>query len=491
MKQSIYILVLLSILTQTILSCKKSGMQGDLKSIPALSVITKDTVFTVQQLDTLKIPVDIQGTSAGNTSYSYNWKAYLTTPTANSGADPNFKPDTSYLISTQKDLQSIINLAPGAYFLQYTITDEKTNIKTFKRYQLNVNGLFYEGWFVVSNKNSKAMVSFIRKDDKVFANPITDINNVELKGKALAAYSGVISQLREVNVFTDQEVYRLQANSLVITGTTQNLFETPMTFTNPYYTVNYINTDQYIFDKGSIYGTIAPNFGSVGKYSQRFAGPDYELFPFLMPGSSFYVTVYDNKNKRFLQTSYNSRELSVFGKLPDANYDVTNVGKTMVAADRNVNREYYCVMKDNSGYFLYSINTNLASPAGIAQRMLNCPDIDKAVTFSASATLPLLYYAVENKIYLYDVSANAARLLYTFPAGTNVKDMELLKSKGWGTFTDPLINNRIVVAVYNGIEGQVYYFDLASTGDFVNGNYTKKFGGFGDIVQINYRNPNI
>lgn len=488
----IHITFLLAVMAMLLFSCKKSENTAELNSLNKITVETADSIFTVQQLDTLRISPNLMESIPGSGPYNYNWKAYLMVTPANVGAGVTQTGDGSFQLSNDKNLKSSIALPPGTYYLQYTITDTKTGVKTFRRFQLAVNGTFYEGWIVVSNKAGKGLISFIRKDDVIYRDPVAAVNGFTLEGKALAAYSGVISKLAEINVFTDQAAYRFRANDFVLSGSTEHLFNESMTFADPYYSVNYINTDQYIFNSGSVYATIAPNFGAVGKYSDRFAGPDYELFPFIMPGSKYAVTVYDNKNKRFLQTGYNSRELKLFGSTAGAPFDMTNIGKTMVAVDRNLGQQYYCIMKDDTGYFFYAINTSLAAPAVLMQPMLNSPGVANAVTFAASSTLPLMYYGVDNKIYVYDVLANAARLVYQFPAGVNVRDIEMYKSKGWGTFTNNLlINNRLVAATYNGAEGEVYYFDLATTGDFVNSNYVTKFGGFGDIVQINYRNPNI
>ena len=112
---------------------------------------------------------------------------------------------------------------------------------------------------------------------------------------------------------------------------------------------------------------------------------------------------------------------------------------------------------------------------GINQLISNSPDIDIATKFLTSTTFKLMYYAANNKIYLYDIAANSSRLIYTFPAGYVIKEM-----KKSGT-------TRLVVATKMGVAGEIYYFDLAGTGDFVANTYTKKFTGFGDIVQLTAR----
>ena len=473
----------LVLLTQ---SCKKDHGNYTYKSLNEVSIKSTDTAFVVQQLDVLKISPVVTESIPGD-NYTYAWTIYLQrTP-------PNGVDHSTTLLSTKKILDEQISFSPNDYWVLLTVTNEKTKIKAFQRYSLTVSGAFYEGWLVTSNKNNKAMVSFVRKDNMVFYNPISEINGIELEGKALASYSGVIARLSQVNIFTDKNVYRLNADDFKVNGTFDNLFvDGEKSFENPYYTVNGINTDQYIVDKGAPHATITPNFGPPGKYSEKFAGPagDYEAFPYFMSGSRFYAVFYDNKNKRFLNTDYNSRTLYTFGSFVGAAYDINNVGKTMIAGDTGPGGEYYLVMKDETDYYFYTFIPKNASPAGVKQLILNSPQIGKATTFASSTALKQMYYAAGNNLYVYDVLANASRMVYQFPAGTNIKDIEMYKGKGWGKFKDPMFNLRLAVATYNGTEGELYYFDLTSTGDFDNQTYSKKFGGFGDILQINYRNPN-
>lgn len=489
MKQK-YTKLIAAILVAVFFSCSKDKGNYEYHEVNRVVVKTKDSVFSVQQLQSLKIVTTLeQTTAAGGGPYTYEWHIYPKVPTASlSGVDKG--EEKPVLLSTTKDLDANITLPPNDYFLRFTVTDQTSGIKTFKIYSVTVNGAFYEGWLVLSNKDQKAVLSFIRKDNQVFKDPVKEINNLDLSGKGLAVYSGVITMMSDVYVFTNQDVYRLRANDFVLTATGKNMFNTPPASTNPYYTINYINTDQYIIDNGNIYATISPYFGAPGKYSETFGGLDYKAFPYYFSGSKFYACFYDNKNKRFMQTSYNSRTVYVFGTMSGASYDLNNVGKTMIAADRGVQNEFYTIMKDNTGYFYYSFLPNLAVPAGVAQRIQDSPEIEQATTFAASGTLQQMYYAANNRVYVYDIMANRSRVVYEFPANTKVKDIEMYKGKGWGKFTDPMFNRRLVVATYNGTEGEVYYLDLTSTGDVDKNTYSQKFGGFADIVQINYRNPN-
>lgn len=52
-----------------------------------------------------------------------------------------------------------------------------------------------------------------------------------------------------------------------------------------------------------------------------------------------------------------------------------------------------------------------------------------------------------------------------------------------------MYNRRLVVGVDDNGKGEVYYLDLLPTGDVSGNTYSKKFDVFGEIVELNYRNP--
>lgn len=471
-------------------NCTKDKGNYDYTDVNQVEVSLTDSVFEIEQMKELHVRPSLKESipSAGD-SYTYAWHVY---PKNNIGVGTSGITTESevILLSEEKDLKTIINFTPLDYYLQYTITSTKTGVKTIKRYPLKVNGAFYEGWLVMNNVAGAAQLSFIRKDNEVFMNPLNTVHGKQMEGKGLASYSGIINLMSQITAFTDKGAYRFNADDFSIQVQNDKLFLEMPSFEAPYYSVNHINTDQYIVAGGKVYGTIAPNFGLPGKYSTPFGGVDYAAFSYFFSGNKFYSSFYDNKHKRFLQTSYNSRVLNTYSSIVDAAYDLTSVGKTMIVADLGMGNEYYTVMKDETGYFYYGYNPSLASPATRQQPMLNSPEIASAAAFAASSSLQHLYYATGNNVYLYDIMANAARLVYSFPAGKQIKDLKMYKSKGWGNFKDPMFNKRLVVATSDGTNGEVYYLDLLPTGDIQNNSYEKVFTGFGDIVQLNYRNPN-
>lgn len=483
--------LILGVLSMVLFSCAKDKGNYDYTEVNKVTVTLKDSTFVMQQLQELVItPTLTESIPNSADTYTYEWSVY---PTVSDPGMSGIKVEEPkpIILSEEKDLKSVITLSPNDYFLQYTITNKKTALKTIKRYLLSVKGAFYEGWIVMSNFADKGQLSFIRKDNQSFLNPISQINGFELEGKGLKAYSGVIDYMSAVYVFTDKKSYRFDADDFNLKANESDMFINKLNFTDPYYSINSINTDQYIINEGNVYATISPFFGTPGKFSSPFGGEDVNLFPYFFAGGSrIYNSFYDNKHKRFVFADYNSRVLHPFAPIAGAPYDVSNVGKTMVAADLGMNKTYYTIMKDNQGYYFYGFNPNVASPADLYQPVKNSPDIDKATGFAASSSLQHLYYSTERAIYLYDILANSSRKVYEFAINKKIKDIKMYKSKGYGTFADPLFNKRLVVATNDATKGEVFYFDLAPTGDIAGNTFVQSFSGFGDIVQLNYRNPN-
>lgn len=495
--KSLYKILCIALIGAISYSCQKETY--NYSEINVLSVTNEIDSYEIQQRDALVIDPVITPTQPGGGPYTYEWSVYKKVDILDYNITEANPANKAILLSKEKKLDVEITLSPGVYNVQLTITDTKTNLRTFDQYTLTVNGKFYEGWLVMANKAGKPLVSFVRKDNEVFLDVIGLSNKgMTLPGKGLAAFAGVQAQLETVNVFTDQEFYNFSANDFSLIGTSGSLMEARIApISSPHYAINNINFDQYIVSNGSVYGALTP-YGGFGKYSTRFSGPDYSVFPFFMTGTKAYTLFYDNKGKRFLHNNYNTRSLLEFSSMPEeivagvvkVAYDVSSVGKTAISVDKGPGNEYFLVMKDEVDYYLYSILPNNTSPAGIKQKMTHIPEIAKASSFAASEANKQLYYAVGNTIYIYDILANSAKVAYQFPANTLIKDLKMFKSKGWGK-VDPLFNKRLVVATYNGTEGEVYYLDLLPIGDIENGTYSKKFGGFGEIEQINYRNPNL
>ncbi|MCA5006757.1 PKD-like family lipoprotein [Sphingobacterium bovistauri] len=492
--KKLYILIYSCLTLFVLYSCTKDSGNYTYTDINTVSINTSDSVFTIQQLERLTINPDLaESIPDDKNSYSYEWLMF---PTQTSNTFVQIENEEAVLLSREKNLDQIITLPPKLYFIQYTVKNEITGIKSIKRFTVNITAAFHEGWLLMTNVDNKAKLSFIRRDGNVYLDPLKDYNNITLKGKGLASFTAVTGQIKDIYVFTNEEISRLTANDFLVSANQNNLFNLftiPANIESPFFAISASSSEQYIIANGKVHATTNPIFG-VSKYSIPFSGQSGKLFPFIFYGETTYISFYDNENKRFLQSSFFGRALQTFSNNINNKYDLNNVGKTMVAADLGAQREFYTIMKDNSNqYYFYAYNPFTTNQATSFQKIQNSPEIDKAISFASSSSIPHIYYATDNKIYLYDIQSNSSRgPLYEFPSGTKVKMISMYKHKGWGStaITDPDFNKILVVAANTATEGSVYYFRLDPTGNFENQKFEKVYNGFGQIEHINYRNRN-
>lgn len=156
---------------------------------------------------------------------------------------------------------------------------------------------------------------------------------------------------------------------------------------------------------------------------------------------------------------------------------MSDVGKTMVAVEKGRTTYnsgvFYCIMEDSEGRYVAGINN--VDPS-LFQKVLDsaCPDFSKAKLFAASGIFQHMYYAVGNKIYLYNIVANTAELLYSFPSSHTITDIEIKRKT----------SRTLAVATWDGTAGNMNLFDINDLGQFVDEGPKKVFDNLGHIVHI-------
>lgn len=488
MKRNDVIIILLGLFL--LQACKK-----DLEKVPfklttnELTIKLDTLVYTVVTLDSLKIKPVITESKPEGHKFSYSWQVW-----------PNLGDGEMEEISNEKDLNIKVVLAPKDYRFRFIAKDEVTGISYLVHGVIAVISPFNEGWLVTHNSGGKGHLGFIRTlDDKVYLSAIEDVNQ-KTYDEAISAYTASFAfndSYMQGMFLTKTGAYRFDSQSFVELTDNQKLFfgGTSMSFnTTAGYGYDGRGGNQYIFNNGNLYGAIAADFFSgfnfTEKFSTRVPG-DYTAFPYLFKFDNLGTSLgfYDNKNKKFRTTdgTLAITELT-------AATGLTGVGMKMIAADLGPSREYLCVMQNesNSKYYMFTFDglTPTVTTSNVNHEMLNCPDLSTATCFTSSRSVRLLYYSSGNKIYMYDVNANAAKLVYAFPSGYTIKAMEMLKETFKQIeYTSSFHNKRIAVGVDHGIEGEVYYLDLNSVGEIANGTYSKKFTGFGQISHLNVKSP--
>src|SRR5699024_10568682 len=90
--------------------------------------------------------------------------------------------------------------------------------------------------------------------------------------------------------------------------------------------------------------------------------------------------------------------------------------------------------------------------------LASAPEFEKAQIFDARTDQRYIYYAVNNKLYMYNVTTNSARLVLTIAADEEIADIHVYKTNMWQNTIDESFNKRIYIAANKGEAGKVYQY---------------------------------
>lgn len=479
--------------------CYKDKNNYIVDEVNEVQITTASEDYAVMQLSELEIETEVTSSIHDRDNYTYEWKVIA----PKEGNDYTGRVSYSEVLSTTKDLKEVIFTPAGKYVLLYTITNASTGIKNFKAFNLTVNSGFYKGLVVGYQKDNKAEMGFIREDGELGYDLIQTLSEDALQGDLQKVNTLIVNSLRRIGITTSTNHYQVDADEFKILQSKNSLFNTsPVRFENSYFGGNkmgapyYGPSDVYYINNGKLQADMGPDFGGsmAGMYSQEFyyASGDYNLFPFLFNGNgAATIYFYDNLNGKFLQTGYNARTLTDVPKHVTDSFDPSTVKKKAVAAMLGYDSNVYYVMQDGSDYYIYTMIQYNAYKAGASQmvNLANAPDFSQARIFDSRSDQRFIYYAVDNKLYLYNLVTNSANLVLTLSTGDEIADIHVYKTNMWQNTTDDDFNKRIYIASNRAGKGTVYQYGLLADGTLSNSS-EKVFEGFGQIVDIDYRNAN-
>lgn len=463
-------------------SCKEEGFTP-YNEVEEFSIVSPEvTSFEIAQRESLQIEPTLTGIKPDK-KYTYEWRLY-------DGSE-------IHVLSTERNLDIPVEISIGTYTFQLLVQEKTSGIKAVGQL-LSLKVISGDvpvgvGWLVGNNIDGiKGQMSYIRiADEQVFLNPTEDVNLATYPEKLVAAVSGIsptffYGDFSQLFYFTENGLRVFDSETLLLISDLNDYFYKPMQFTQiPAYGTNNYNLDQYLIHAGNLYAADGLNFGTnsdFGTFSDRLEG-DYEMFPFVFKDEGLTTYFYDNKNMRFMSTSYQSRTLSVPSHATtNGQYNINNIGRKMLASDRTVSENYLSLMTDNTNYYIYAFRLRATSAiaAGYYTQLTQAPDITQLTAFAAASNVERGYYSTKNKIYKVSATTGDVTLVYEFPSGKEIVDMKLLK-----TGTDA--NKQLTVALNSGVQGEVHYVYLDDFGDRDNSRSIKIHTGFGSITNISYR----
>lgn len=450
-------------------------------TVVTITASMPDTINVLLQ-DSLKIATTITSSKAGASSYSYEWVMYIGSGTAL----------TRNNLSTQHDLAARITDAPGRYVLNYFVTDNQTGIIYKKAFVVNIASALNEGWLVVEEKNGACDMNMIGSSGTVFRNIYSGANN----GAKLPAGTNRVAIVRDrLNV---QKIYVMSpaaaeqlyfANFVKLNNFADWFYQAPAVAKPQEYFISGggSGSDERLVNNGEVY---AINTNSAG--TMKFGLPPvgtYDIAPFEIYSVLNGHVWFDKLTQRFYKQDVNYFNFSPFaapGVTSAFNMNAINK-KLLYAAATSGSSVFNCLFVNNTNdsVFNYRLEMAKSDPAAVVDTLGVIPGVLTANQFVMSRKLNFVYYTSGNQVYLLDIPARKARVIYTFATGTQVRAMKLYYNNKSSSDADNY--NVINIATNEGGEGKVYQFALAPTGDFANNTYRTVYGGFGLINEITYK----
>ncbi len=468
MKSILRSFLVLMVWSTMLYGCYKDKGNYDYHPLNKLSVVEAENgTMHVMQFDTLSIEPEIKQTMPDTSVLKYEWYAYYTD-------NPRMQRT---VLSHSRRLNTQIGFAPQSslYDLVFKVTDTTTGVSAFQYYKVKVSTLLSSGWLILEHGDDQADVDIITPGGSVYYHIFSTAN----PDKKLPLTTDIIASLYtnwgHFNyIFFEDGGYLVNRNSFVVISDYANLFYNapevlhPELVVYPGSTNSFVINDSLIYNQNFLYG--GTHFGA------RYAG-DYRAAPFIEESVYYDAFFFDDKNKRFVYVGPNGTSISTFSvRDPSQAFDLNHVPKEILTMLPSNHDNIISLFKNehNDSAFLYTVNLRDDRVAIDSQVVLNSPGISSGTSFAASLTVPLLYYTVDNKIYVYDIPANRSRKIYEFSG----EQITVMKKSG----------DHLYVATFDGTEGRVYYMNISPTGDISNNTYSKKFEGFGKVVDMAYKN---
>lgn len=431
-------------------------------------------------------PVITQQVQPDEGSLSFQWIVTVPGKTATDSSND--------VISGDKHVKVRIEYLSGSYYpLILNVKDARTGIVYKKRSQMRVITDFEPGYMVLEQLSDHADISFVNtsKDTVIYrafsaANPsrtlpvdagkvfVYDIPayNVGVGNttygypktammSVLYGNDGYILNYRTMEAVTPYSLFFQQTPDVVSPGFFQLDIPNPPRLL----TINNGKLHRLFMDKGqSLFGPayLAPD------------SRDYHLAPFTANTANT-ALYFDVLNHRFLSEGYMAVALDTMYYYSDMAFDPRYVDKQILTMGLGPGGTMgMALFKDNDDDDCWLYVFNYGNPAYSLQ-LQNSPGLTKSPAYLFSKARNQFYFADGNTLYLYDISANAARAIYTFDAGETITTLTLPDQQ------------TIAAATWNGSSGKLFTIPLTGTGDVFNNTYAHRYDAFGKIVSIAYK----
>lgn len=469
--------------------------------------------------DTVRVSPSVEGTLQGKdlSNYSLKWQAVVKSGSVDGKT-------TFDLDSNRLDLEYFVQLPEANYTVYLLVKDNTSGVTWRKGFDLNVVSATYEGWLILSDVDGHAcldMVSTSTAEEKMIRDiwQNTPLSQME-KPKALKLV-GIMSGTPPLYLLTENAYAKLDDDDFSYDYMNDLMFEfaawedgfLPTCIAGTY------DNCRLCIGKNGVYGKTDSYQALYGMRLNKLEGEtDYfEVAPAIGMSGVYYNTyggtfiLYDVTNRRFVQVTSGVGKMQM--PATQENVFSFNTGKDFVHMSNTMHGgtgETYTILKDEAGkLWLYGIrvsNYNTVSQVEGHYYQLEAPEIDKATAFAVHPRDYDLYYAVDNKIYCYNIVSKSCRLLpIELEDGSTITQLEgerisMLKFNifVFGDYFKPAgsvnMQYRLIVGSEEtggdkDLKGHVRMLELPATST-QNASVYRSYDGFGRVVDVVYRERN-
>ena len=453
---------------------------------------------TVRANEVLNIVPQMKGGEGDG--FSYLWY------TLSSGTY-NVRRDT---LSQERELNVPVNLKAGKYTLYYQVTNRSNGVFRSVEAPLTVTATdITSGWYVMKEIEGGTDFDYYSLDgNKAVSSFITASLGMEpLKGSPVgmafldASYNheeesadGKTTKetgLSAFHILTTQDFVTLNGSDFsLLKNLQQEFYEAPSSFNFSHLFIDSslrdygYNTDRcFLINNGKVHA-----MGSeIGKWGYQGAG-DYELYPTMVLGS-LVEFAYDMKNQMIVTCSTdgtvenaNTLSGSAFTDFKDKDMKVS----ALVPHVGGLSGEFYIVAKssEDGRYYVADVTTftPYISKATYYEYASDSP-LNQAQILTSPQTASVIYFAIDNKLYMHKVMTGEDSVVKTFAQGETISFIQNITGtdKAGESFND------IVVITNTSAGYNVYQMPMVGSAGELKTDVAPAYHGEGKASYLMFR----
>ena len=439
--------------------------------------------YTLAQLDSLKITPEVKF-SGDSTKLLYSWKLI---PAKAKTGDTSIKT-----IGIERNVKYAVRVPVGEYTIHFQVTDPESSVARSKTYGLIVRAKASQGFLVLNDKADGFQDIDVILDNtkaEVFSGAFSANNTIRLKeATGLSMVQSLANGNGLLYVFRKNGGYTLLPSFGFLQEPRAWFFDAPDAYAPTVIYQDLFGMNNYLINNGSLHSTTGSSTPLI--FSYRASGNYKATKSLLMSTNAF---IYDDLNHRFLKFNKSAGKMMSITKNIEDKFNVEDIGNkscllfdhtmqpgTSPSATNFSTLKPIAYAKDNvtGKTFVYKFGffKSLVTYCESVKEV-TAPGFSNATAYVNASNNPLTYYAVENKIYVYDFNNDIARLVYTFSAA----DISIDQLMTNGTQLLAVVNGK------TGNTGSVYFFKVEPTGSFTGNTYFSSYGSFGKIRDVEYK----